>query len=286
MPGTKEIRNKISSVKSTQKITKAMEMVAASKMRRAQDRMRLSRPYAEKIRNVIGHLKKANPDYKHPYLIEREAKSIGIIVVSSDRGLCGALNTNVFKTTLMMMREWQGKGAKVNLCLLGSKGVAFFRRLGAPVLASVTGLGDKPHVRDLLGSVKVMLDAYKDGTIDRLFIVNAEFVNTMTQKPTATQLLPAETVDVGDLQDHWDYIYEPSAAELLDGVLMRYIESQVYRGAVESVACEMAARMVAMKAASDNAGKLIGDLQLVYNKARQAAITKELAEIVGGAAAV
>jgi len=286
MPGTKEIRNKISSVKSTQKITKAMEMVAASKMRRAQDRMRLSRPYAEKIRNVIGHLKKANPDYKHPYLIEREAKSIGIIVVSSDRGLCGALNTNVFKTTLMMMREWQGKGAKVNLCLLGSKGVAFFRRLGAPVLASVTGLGDKPHVRDLLGSVKVMLDAYKDGTIDRLFIVNAEFVNTMTQKPTVTQLLPAETVDVDDLQDHWDYIYEPSAAELLDGVLMRYVESQVYRGAVESVACEMAARMVAMKAASDNAGKLIGDLQLVYNKARQAAITKELAEIVGGAAAV
>lgn len=286
MPGTKEIRNKISSVKSTQKITKAMEMVAASKMRRAQDRMRLSRPYAEKIRNVIGHLKKANPDYKHPYLIEREAQSIGIIVVSSDRGLCGALNTNVFKTTLMMMREWQGKGAKVNLCLLGSKGVAFFRRLGAPVLASVTGLGDKPHVRDLLGSVKVMLDAYKDGTIDRLFIVNAEFVNTMTQKPTVTQLLPAETVDVVDLQDHWDYIYEPSAGELLDGVLMRYIESQVYRGAVESVACEMAARMVAMKAASDNAGKLIGDLQLVYNKARQAAITKELAEIVGGAAAV
>ena len=286
MPGTKEIRNKISSVKSTQKITKAMEMVAASKMRRAQDRMRLSRPYAEKIRNVIGHLKKANPDYKHPYLIEREAQSIGIIVVSSDRGLCGALNTNVFKTTLTMMREWQGKGAKVNLCLLGSKGVAFFRRLGAPVLASVTGLGDKPHVRDLLGSVKVMLDAYKDGTIDRLFIVNAEFVNTMTQKPTVTQLLPAETVDVDDLQDHWDYIYEPSAAELLDGVLMRYIESQVYRGAVESVACEMAARMVAMKAASDNAGKLIGDLQLVYNKARQAAITKELAEIVGGAAAV
>ncbi|MCE2715067.1 MAG: F0F1 ATP synthase subunit gamma [Acidibacter sp.] len=286
MPGTKEIRNKISSVKSTQKITKAMEMVAASKMRRAQDRMRLSRPYAEKIRNVIGHLKKANPDYKHPYLIEREAQSIGIIVVSSDRGLCGALNTNVFKTTLTMMREWQGKGAKVNLCLLGSKGVAFFRRLGAPVLASVTGLGDKPHVRDLLGSVKVMLDAYKDGTIDRLFIVNAEFVNTMTQKPTVTQLLPAETVDVDDLQDHWDYIYEPSAGELLDGVLMRYIESQVYRGAVESVACEMAARMVAMKAASDNAGKLIGDLQLVYNKARQAAITKELAEIVGGAAAV
>ena len=286
MPGTKEIRTKIASVKSTQKITKAMEMVAASKMRRAQDRMRLSRPYAEKIRNVIGHLKKANPDYKHPYLVEREAQSIGIIVVSSDRGLCGALNTNVFKTTLMMMREWQGKGAKVNLCLLGSKGVAFFRRLGTPILASATGLGDKPHVRQLLGSVKVMLDAYRDGSIDRLFIVNAEFVNTMTQKPTVTQLLPAQTIDDGELQDMWDYIYEPNAADILDGVLMRYIESQVYRAAVESVACEMAARMVAMKAASDNAGNLIGDLQLIYNKARQAAITKELAEIVGGAAAV
>ena len=286
MPGTKEIRTKIASVKSTQKITKAMEMVAASKMRRAQDRMRLARPYAEKIRTVIGHLNQANPDYKHPFLVEREAKNVGIIVVSSDRGLCGALNTNVFKSTLMLMREWQGKGANVSLCLLGSKGLAFFRRLGLPILASVTGLGDKPHVKDLLGSVKVMLDAYKDGSIDRLFIVNAQFVNTMTQKPTVTQLLPVQTEDAADLQEHWDYIYEPSAAELLDGVLMRYIESQVYRGAVESVACEMAARMVAMKAASDNAGNLIGDLQLVYNKARQAAITKELAEIVGGAAAV
>jgi F-type H+-transporting ATPase subunit gamma len=286
MPGTKEIRTKIASVKSTQKITKAMEMVAASKMRRAQDRMRLSRPYAEKIRVVIGHLNKANPDYKHPFLVEREPKSVGIIVVSSDRGLCGALNTNVFKSTLLLMREWQGKGAKVNLCLLGSKGVAFFRRLGTPILASVTGLGDKPHVKDLLGSVKVMLDAYRDGSIDRLFIVNAEFVNTMTQKPTVTQLLPVQTIDDGELQDMWDYIYEPNAADILDGVLMRYIESQVYRAAVESVACEMAARMVAMKAASDNAGNLIGDLQLIYNKARQAAITKELAEIVGGAAAV
>ena len=286
MPGTKEIRTKIASVKSTQKITKAMEMVAASKMRRAQDRMRLARPYAEKIRTVIGHLNQANPDYKHPFLVEREAKNVGIIVVSSDRGLCGALNTNVFKSTLMLMREWQGKGAEVSLCLLGSKGLAFFRRLGLPILASVTGLGDKPHVKDLLGSVKVMLDAYRDGGIDRLFIVNAQFVNTMTQKPTVTQLLPVLTEDAADLQEHWDYIYEPGAAEILDGVLMRYIESQVYRSSVESVACEMAARMVAMKAASDNAGNLIGDLQLIYNKARQAAITKELAEIVGGAAAV
>ena len=286
MPGTKEIRTKIASVKSTQKITKAMEMVAASKMRRAQDRMRLARPYAEKIRTVIGHLNQANPDYKHPFLVEREAKNVGIIVVSSDRGLCGALNTNVFKSTLTLMREWQGKGANVSLCLLGSKGLAFFRRLGLPILASVTGLGDKPHVKDLLGSVKVMLDAYRDGTIDRLFIVNAQFLNTMTQRPTVTQLLPVESTDAEDLQEHWDYIYEPGAAEILDGVLMRYIESQVYRSSVESVACEMAARMVAMKAASDNAGNLIGDLQLIYNKARQAAITKELAEIVGGAAAV
>jgi F-type H+-transporting ATPase subunit gamma len=261
-------------------------MVAASKMRRAQDRMRLARPYAEKIKVVIGHLNQANPDYRHPYLVEREPKSVGIIVVSSDRGLCGALNTNVFKSTLMLMRDWQGKGAKVNLCLIGSKGLAFFRRLGLPILASVTGLGDRPHVKDLLGTVKVMLDAYREGSIDRLYVVHAQFVNTMTQKPVVQQLLPVETVDATDLQEHWDYIYEPNAAEILDGVLMRYIESQVYRGAVESVACEMAARMVAMKAASDNAGKLIGELQLVYNKARQAAITKELAEIVGGAAAV
>jgi F-type H+-transporting ATPase subunit gamma len=286
MPGTKEIRTKIASVKSTQKITKAMEMVAASKMRRAQERMRLARPYADKIRVVIGHLNQAHPDYKHPFLVEREPKSIGVIVVSTDRGLCGALNTNVFKSTLMLMREWQGKGAKLNFCLLGTKSVGFFRRLGVPILASMTGIGDRPHVKDLLGSVKVMLDAYRDGTIDRLFIVNAEFVNTMTQKPAVTQLLPVQTLDGDDLQERWDYIYEPIAAEILDGVLMRYIESQVYRGAVESVACEMSARMVAMKAASDNAGKLIGDLQLVYNKARQAAITKELAEIVGGAAAV
>lgn len=286
MPGTKEIRTKIASVKSTQKITKAMEMVAASKMRRAQDRMRLARPYADKIRTVIGHLNKANPDHKHPFLVDRAVQNVGIIVVSTDRGLCGALNTNVFKNTLGVMREWQGKGAAVNLCLLGTKANAFFRRLGLPILASTSGLGDRPHAKDLVGAVKVMLDAYREGKLDRLFLVNAQFVNTMTQKPTVEQLLPVETQDGDDLQEHWDYIYEPSAVDILDGVLMRYIESQVYRGVVESVACEMAARMVAMKAASDNAGKLIGDLQLVYNKARQAAITKELAEIVGGAAAV
>jgi F-type H+-transporting ATPase subunit gamma len=286
MPGTKEIRTKIASVKSTQKITKAMQMVATSKMRRAQDRMKLARPYAEKIRQVIGHLTQANPDYQHPFLAEREPKSIGIIVISTDRGLAGGLNANVFKLVLNLLREWQGKGAQVSLCLIGGKGLAFFRRLQLPILANVAGLGDKPHVKDLIGTVKVMLDAYRDGQIDRLFLVNSRFVSTMTQQPTAEQLLPIEAVDIEGLQEHWDYLYEPDAREILDGLLMRYIESQVYRGAVENVASEMAARMVAMKAASDNAGKLIGELQLVYNKARQAAITKELAEIVGGAAAV
>jgi F-type H+-transporting ATPase subunit gamma len=286
MPGTKEIRTKIASVKSTQKITKAMEMVAASKMRRAQDRMRLARPYAAKMRSVIGNLNEANPDYRHPFLIEREAKSVGIILISTDRGLCGGLNTNLFKNVLLLLREWQGKGASVSLCVMGSKGLAFFRRLNLPILASTTGMGDHPHVKDLIGAVKVMLDAYREGKIDRLFLVNAQFVNTMTQKPLQQQLLPALRAKETSLPEHWDYLYEPDAAHILDGLLMRYIESQVYQGAVENVACEMAARMVAMKSASDNAGTLIGDLQLIYNKARQAAITKELAEIVGGAAAV
>jgi F-type H+-transporting ATPase subunit gamma len=286
MPGTKEIRSKIASVKSTQKITKAMQMVATSKMRRAQERMRLARPYAQKMRNVIGHLTEANPDYRHPFLVTREPKAVGIIVISTDRGLAGALNANVFKQTLFLVREWQGGGAQVSLCLIGTKALTFFRRLSLPILANVTHLGDKPHVKDLIGTVKVMLDAYREGRLDRLFLVNAQFVNTMTQKPAVTQLLPIEAHDLEGLQEHWDYIYEPDAAGILDGLLMRYMESQVYRGAVENVASEMAARMVAMKAASDNAGKLINELQLIYNKARQAAITKELAEIVGGAAAV
>ena len=287
MPGTKEIRSKITSVKNTQKITKAMQMTATSKMRRAQERMRQSRPYAEKMRNVIGHLTEANPDYRHHFLRPREeVKGVGIIVVSTDRGLAGALNANVFKQTLHLMREWQTKGATIKLCLIGAKGIAFFRRLGVPMLANVSHLGDRPHVKDLIGTVKVMLDAYRDGEIDRLFLVNAQFINTMTQKPVATQLLPIVAIDTEGLQEHWDYIYEPEAARILDGLLMRYIESQVYRAAVENVASEMAARMVAMKAASDNAGKLITELQLIYNKARQAAITTELSEIVGGAAAV
>jgi F-type H+-transporting ATPase subunit gamma len=287
MPGVKEIRIKIASFKSTQKITKAMEMVAASKMRKAQDRMRATRPYAEKIRRVIGHLRHANPDFKHPYLIEREPKSVGFIIITTDRGLAGGLNVNLFKAALGAMREWQQKGAEVSTCLIGAKGVQFFRRLdGVKTLATVTHLGDRPHAADLIGTVKVMLDLYKEGKIDRLFVVNNVFVNTMSQKPVVRQLLPVVTEDEDKLQKMWDYIYEPSAVELLDGLLMRYIESQVYQGAVENVACEMAARMVAMKAATDNAGKLIDELQLIYNKARQAAITKEISEIVGGAAAV
>jgi F-type H+-transporting ATPase subunit gamma len=287
MPGVKEIRGKIASFKSTQKITKAMEMVAASKMRKAQDRMRASRPYAEKIRTVIGHLRLANPDYKHPFMVEREVNTVGFIVITTDRGLCGGLNVNLFKTALASIREWQQQGKQVSMCLIGSKGVQFFRRLGGlQTLATVTHLGDRPHVADLIGTVKVMLDQYKEGKLDRLFLVHNEFINTMSQKPVVRQLLPVVTEDADKLQKLWDYIYEPSAAELLDGVLMRYIEAQVYQGAVENVASEMAARMVAMKSATDNAGKLIDELQLIYNKARQAAITKEISEIVGGAAAV
>jgi F-type H+-transporting ATPase subunit gamma len=286
MPGTKEIRTKIASVKSTQKITKAMEMVAASKMRRAQDRMRQARPYAEKMRKMIGHLKEANPDYKHPFLLDREVKSVGLLVISTDRGLAGGLNINVFKQTLQVAREWEAKGATVSLTVLGNKGMAFFRRLNMPILGGAGGLGDKPHIKDLIGAVKVMLDAYREGKIDRLYLVHPNFVNTMTQKPVSVQLLPVESTNDPELGEHWDFIYEPDADTILDGLLTRYVESQVYQGAVELVASEMAARMVAMKSASDNAGKIIGELQLIYNKARQAAITKELAEIVGGAAAV
>ena len=287
MPGTKEIRAKITSVKSTQKITRAMQMVATSKMRRAQERMRAARPYAAKMQGVIADLAAANPDYRSPFLQDRATvAAVGIIVVSTDRGLAGALNANVFKQTLLLMRDWQNKGAAVKLCLVGAKGMTFFRRLDTPIIANVSHLGDRPHVKDLIGTVKVMLDEYRDGKIDRLFLVGSEFVNTMTQRPVTTQLLPVAAAPAADLQEHWDYIYEPEAAYILDALLMRYIESQVYRAAVENVASEMAARMVAMKAATDNAGKLINEMQLIYNKARQAAITKELAEIVGGAAAV
>jgi F-type H+-transporting ATPase subunit gamma len=238
------------------------------------------------MRIVIGHLSEANPDYRHPFLIEREPKAVGLIVVSTDRGLAGGLNVNLFKQVLVTAREWQQKGAEVSLALIGAKSVAFFRRLSLPIVAQQTHLGDRPHVRDLIGSVKVMLDAYREGRIDRLLLIGNRFVNTMTHKAEVTQLLPVPAFDAGGLPEHWDYLYEPEASAILDGLLMRFVESQVYQAAVENVACEMAARMVAMKSATDNASKLVDELQLVYNKARQAAITKELAEIVGGAAAV
>jgi len=287
MAGAKEIRGKIASIKNTRKITKALEMVAASKIRKAQDRMRAARPYAEKIRKLVGHLRQVNLDYKHPFTLERPVQSVGIIVISTDRGLCGSLNLNLFKTTLAAIREAQSRNAKVYLCVIGSKALQFFRRLnGIEIAASVTHLGDRPHVKDLIGTTTVMLDFYRDTKVDQLLLVHNVFVNTMTQKGLVSQLLPLQTIDKHELQERWDYIYEPDAAEILDRILMRYIESQIFQGAVENVACEMAARMVAMKSASDNAGDLIDELQLIYNKARQAAITKELSEIVGGAAAV
>jgi len=286
MASPKEIRTQIKSIRSTQKITKAMEMVAASKMRKVQQRMAASRPYAERMRKVIGHLAKANPEYRHPFMVEREVKRVGFIVISTDRGLCGGLNVNLFKNTVAAVRPWMEKGVEVDFCILGAKAVGFFRRFGGKVLAQATHLGDTPHIEDMIGTVKVMLDAYKDGEIDRLFVVNNVFVNTMSQKPTVSQLLPTQPVEDAELAEHWDYLYEPEARELLDGVLTRYVESQVYQGAVENAACEQAARMVAMKSATDNAGEIINDLQLVYNKARQAGITKELSEIVGGAAAI
>jgi F-type H+-transporting ATPase subunit gamma len=286
MASTKEIRVKIASIKSTQKITKAMEMVAASKMRRAQDRMRAARPYSDRIRQVIGHLRVANPNSHHPYLVEREVKAVGIIVVSTDRGLCGSLNINVFKQVLIAAREYQDQGVHLHLCLIGSKALQFFRRLKLPIVATITNIGDKPHVADLLGTVKAMLDLYEEGKIDRLLVAGNRFINTMSQKPAVKQLLPPETLDAADLQKRWDYIYEPAADRLIAGFMIRYIEALVYRVVIENLACEQAARMVAMKSATDNAGKIIDELQLIYNKARQAAITKEISEIVGGAAAV
>jgi F-type H+-transporting ATPase subunit gamma len=287
MAGAKEIRGKIASIKNTQKITKAMEMVAASKMRKAQERMRAARPYAEKIRKIIGHLRQVNLDYKHPFTLERPVQSVGIVVISTDRGLCGSLNLNLFKAALGAIREAQSKNAKVYLCVIGTKALQFFRRLsGIEIAASAAHLGDRPKTADLIGATKVMLDFYRDTKVDQLLLAHNVFVNTMTQKAVVSQLLPLQTIDKEELQERWDYIYEPDAAEILDVILMRYIESQIFQGAVENVACEMAARMVAMKSATDNAGKLIDELQLIYNKARQAAITKELSEIVGGAAAV
>ena len=288
MSGENEIRTKIRSVKNMQKITKAMEMVAASKIRKAQDQMEASRPYAERIRRVIGHLGNANPDYKHPWLVEREVIRVGYIVISTDRGLCGGLNVNLFKRVIGELQQAQEQNVEVDLALVGAKAVQFFRRLGGNVVGTTTHLGDKPQVNDLIGAIKIMLDAYSDGNIDRVYLVHNEFVSTMNQKPEVKTVLPVSAIDLGEetMQEHWDYIYEPDAVDLLDDVLMRYIESQVYRGAVENFACEMAAKMVAMKSATDNAGEIIDKLQLAYNKARQAAITQEISEIVGGAAAV
>jgi len=282
----KEIRNQIKSVKNTQKITRAMEMVAASKMRKAQDRMAASRPYSEKIHNVIAHLAHAHPEYRHSYMSEREVKRVGFIIVSTDRGLCGGLNANMFRRTLRQLREWQEKGVGIDICTIGSKGYSFFKRLRSNIVAQTSHLGDAPKVEDLIGTVKVMLDAFDDGKIDRLYVVYNKFVNTMTQDPQTVQLLPLEKDENKELERHWDYIYEPEAKEVLNDLLTRYIESLVYQAAVENTACEQAARMVAMKAATDNAGTMIDDLALAYNKARQAAITQELSEIVGGAAAV
>lgn len=287
MASGKEIRTKIRSIQNTQKITKAMEMVAASKMRKAQDRMAANRPYARKMRAVIGHVASANIEYHHPYLMDRpEVKRVGYIVISTDRGLCGGLNTNLFKAAVNSMKEWSEKGAEIDVVTIGKKAGSFFQRMGGNIVGRVADLGDAPELADLIGSVRVMLDAYDEGRIDRLFIVENEFVNTMTQTPMVTQLLPASPNTDDKLQHHWDYIYEPDSKDVIDHLMTRYIESLVYQSVVENVACEMAARMIAMKSASDNAGTLIDELQLAYNKARQAAITQEISEIVGGAAAV
>ncbi len=287
MAGAKEIRTKIASVKNTQKITKAMEMVAASKMRKAQDRMHAARPYAEKIHNVISHLAHANPEYEHPYLVAREEiKRVGLIVVSTDRGLCGGLNANMFRMLLRQFKQWEGEGKEVDLCVIGSKAAGFFGSIGANIVGQATHLGDEPSLDELIGTVMIMLNGFKEGDIDELYLVSNKFVNSMTQDPYLEQLIPGKAVEDEDYGHHWDYLYEPDAEEVLDQLLTRYIESQVYTGVVENIACEMAARMVAMKSASDNAGKLIDELQLIYNKARQAAITQELSEIVAGAAAV
>ncbi len=284
----KEIRVKIKSIQNTQKITKAMEMVAASKMRRAQDRMYAARPYAEKILNVVRHMAEANAEYKHPFLIEREqVKRVGYIIVTSDRGLCGGLNVNIFRKLVPELKSWHDQNVEVDVVAIGKKGLGFFKRLGGNIVAEATGIGDAPSINDLIGSIKVMLDGYMEGEVDRIYIVYNDFVNTMTQTPTIEQLVPAHVEEPDEeLAGHWDYIYEPDAKPVMDSLLTRYLEAEIYKAVVENIASEQASRMVAMKAATDNAGNLIDELQLVYNKARQAAITQEISEIVGGAAAV
>jgi F-type H+-transporting ATPase subunit gamma len=287
MPGTKEIRVKIKSVQNTRKITKAMEMVAASKMRKAQDRMRHARPYADKIRNVAAHLSHANPEYRHPFLVDRDSvKRVGIIVVTTDKGLCGALNTNVLRMTLNQYKEWQAQGEEIEVCTLGNKGLGFMQRLGANIVSQAVQLGDRPQMEKLIGAIKIMLDGYVEDRFDRLLISYTRFVNTMKQEPVIEQLLPLSGERMGAPEGTWDYLYEPDAQAVLEQVLTRYIEAIIFQAVAENMASEQSARMVAMKAASDNAATLIDELTLVYNKNRQAAITKELSEIVGGAAAV
>lgn len=286
MASGKEIRTQIGSIKNTQKITSAMEMVAASKMRRAQHRMERGKPYSRRMRQAVGHMANANPEYKHPFMQDRVVKRVAYIVISTDRGLCGGLNINLFKKTLLDAKRWSDQGVGVDFCLIGAKAISFFNSIGGNVIASVRDIGEEPTVASLIGSTKVVLDAYAEGGIDRVFLASNEFVNTMTQSPQVEQLVPLVPVDDDKLKRQWDYIYEPEAQYLMDGLLRRYLESQIYQAVVENGACEQAARMIAMKSATDNAGELIGELQLAYNKARQAAITQELSEIVGGAAAV
>ncbi len=287
MPGSKEIRTKIKSVQNTRKITKAMEMGAASKMRKAQDRMRRARPYGEKIRNLAAHISHANPEYQHPFLVERHTvKKVGLIVITTDKGLCGGLNTNALRLTLNKMREWEAQGEQFEVCCIGNKGLGFMQRLGANVVSQVVGLGDKPNMERLIGTIKVMLDGYIQDRFDRVMLVYTGFVNTMKQEPVMEQLLPLSGETLGAPEGIWDYIYEPEAKTVLDEALKRYLEALIYQAVCENMASEQSARMVAMKAASDNAGNVIDELTLVYNKSRQAAITKELSEIVGGAAAV
>lgn len=287
MSGGKEIKGQISSIKNTQKITKAMEMVAASKMKKAQGRMASARPYAGMIKNVVGHLASAHPEYKHPFLVKRDSvKRVGLIIISSDRGLCGGLNTNLFKQALRQIKKWNENSIEVDVCTIGSKAEKYFKKLDVNLVAQVSQLGDSPEINDVIGSIKIMLDNYMDGNIDELHLAENKFINTMSQEPGITHLLPTEPNQEDGLSHHWDYIYEPDSKSVIDNLLIRYIESLVYQGIVENVACEMSARMVAMKSASDNASDLIGELQLIYNKARQASITQELSEIVAGAAAV
>jgi F-type H+-transporting ATPase subunit gamma len=286
MAGAKEIRSKIASIKSTQKITSAMEKVSVSKMRKAQMRMAAGRPYSQRIRQVIGHLANATTEYRHPFMVERPVKRVGYIVVSTDRGLCGGLNMNLFKALVKDMSANREQEIEIDLCVIGTKGAGFFRHYGGNVVAAISHIGEEPAINDLIGLVKVMVDAYLGGRIDRLYMVSNKFINTMVQKPAVEQLIPLVADEDQALKHHWDYLYEPDAKQLLDGLLVRYLESQIYQGVVENSACEQAARMIAMKSATDNAGELISSLQLIYNKARQAAITQEISEIVGGAAAV